>query len=61
VQRLRNLELIEDRGERFGLTALGRGRYEHLHEAIGDGSGNAVDGEGKVARSLRIFAKDMLK
>jgi hypothetical protein len=34
VQRLRNLELIEDGGERFGLTALGRERYERLHETI---------------------------
>ena len=28
VLRLRNLALIEDRGERLGLTTLGRERYE---------------------------------
>ena len=31
VLRLRNLALIEDRGERFGLTKLGKERYQRFH------------------------------
>ncbi len=31
VLRLRNLALIEDRGERFGLTELGKERYQRFH------------------------------
>jgi hypothetical protein len=31
VLRLRNLALIEHRGERFGLTALGKDRYQRFH------------------------------
>ena len=32
VLRLRNLALIEDRGERLGLTALGKERYQRFRE-----------------------------
>jgi hypothetical protein len=35
VLRLRNLDLIEDLGERLVLTALGRQRYEQLHDTRG--------------------------
>ena len=58
VRRLRNLALIEDRGERLGLTALGRERYDHLHPQRIDG---APDDGSKVGRSLRAFAGDMRK
>jgi hypothetical protein len=61
VLRLRNLALIEDRGDRFGLTALGRERYEHLHETIGGALENAIGDGSKVGRSLRIFDREMLK
>ena len=54
VLRLRNLLLIEDRGDRFGLTALGWERYECLHETNGGRRRNA-------GHSLRIFDRDMLK
>ena len=54
VLRLLHLSLIEDHGERFGLTALGRERYECLHET------NAGGGR-KVGHSLRMFDRDMLK
>ena len=56
VRRLRNLALIEDRGERLGLTALGRERYDHLHPQRIDG---APDDRSKVSRSLQAFARDM--
>ena len=59
VLRLLHLSLIEDHGERFGLTALGRERYEHLHETISGAPDNTIDD--KVARSLRVIARDMLK
>ena len=61
VLRLRNLALIEDRGDHFGLTALGRERYEHLHETIGGAPDNAIGDGSKVGRSLRIFDRDMPK
>ena len=53
--------MIEDRGDRFGLTALGLERYEHLHETIGGAPDNAIGDGSKVGRSLRIFDRDMLK
>ncbi len=59
VLRLLHLSLIEDHGERFGLTALDRERYEHLHETISGAPDNTIDD--KVARSLRVIARDMLK
>lgn len=61
VLRLLNLALIEDRGDRFGLTTLGRERYERLHETIAGGPDTAIDDGSKVAHSLRVFAKDMRK
>jgi hypothetical protein len=32
VLRMRGLALIEDHGDRLGLTMLGKERYEHLRE-----------------------------
>jgi hypothetical protein len=58
VLRLLNLALIEDRGDRFGLTALGRERYERLHETISDAPDKASDGATRP-RTLRVFSKDM--
>jgi hypothetical protein len=57
LQRLRNLGLIEDRGDRFVLTALGRERHDHLHETID----MTIDDDSNVARSVRAFAKDTRK
>ena len=37
VLRLRKLALIEDRGERLGLTALGWERYDQMHAKSGGG------------------------
>ena len=54
ARRLLKLSLIEDRGDRFGLTALGWERYGSLHETNGRGGR-------KVGHSLRIFDRDMLK
>jgi hypothetical protein len=48
VLRLLSLGLIEDRGDHFDLTALGRERYEHLHEVIGGAPDDAIDGGRKV-------------
>lgn len=61
VLRLRKLALIEDRDDdHLRLTALGKERYEHLHETIGGAFDNAIDGGSKVAaRSLQIFDRDM--
>ena len=42
VLRLRNLALIDDRGEHFGLTALGKERYQRFHGMSGDPLPNAV-------------------
>jgi hypothetical protein len=53
VLRLRNLALIEDRGERLGLTALGRERHAHLRATSGDGAGKAIEGEGKIGDVVR--------
>ena len=61
VLRLLNLGLIEDRGEHFGLTALGRERYEHLHKTIGGTLDNAIDGEQGRPHSLRIFDRGARK
>jgi hypothetical protein len=44
VLRLGNLALIEHRGERFGLTALGKERYQRFHGTTGDGPDKATDG-----------------
>jgi hypothetical protein len=35
VLRLRNLALIENSGERFALTALGKERYQRFHGSSG--------------------------
>jgi hypothetical protein len=61
VLRLRNLALIEERGERFGLTALGEERHDRLHTTSGDGPDNAIDGKGKFGAFVQTFAKDIRK
>ena len=60
VLRLRNLALIEDRGERFGLTALGRQRHERLKTG-GETRDNAIDGEGKRGDAVQTFTREMQK
>jgi hypothetical protein len=61
VLRLRNLALIEDRGERLGLTALGRERYQRFHRTGGGAPDNAIDGEGKLGDFVQTFARDIRK
>ena len=50
VLRLLNLSLIEDRGDHFGLTALGWERYECLHETNGGGGRGHAEVEDHKAR-----------
>ena len=59
--RLLNLGLIEDRGEHFGLTALGRERYEYVHETINDAPDSASDGAGKLGDFEQTFVREIRK
>ena len=57
VLRLRNLALIEDRGERLGLTTLGKERYQSFHRTRGGAAHGAIDAESKLAPYLEIFKR----
>jgi hypothetical protein len=65
VLRLRNLALIEDRGERFSLTALGKERYRRFHRTSGgapdNAPDNAIDDEGKLGDVVQTFPREMRK
>jgi len=61
VLRLRNLAFIEDRGERLGLTALGKDRYQRFHRTSGGAADNAIDGEGKLGDVVQTFAREIRK
>jgi hypothetical protein len=61
VLRLRNLALIEDRGERLGLTTLGKERYQRFHRTSGSAADNAIDGEDKLGDVVQTFAREIRK
>jgi hypothetical protein len=58
VLRLRNLALVEDRGEHLGLTTLGKERYQRFHQRTRAGSADgALDAENKLAQYLETFTR----
>ncbi len=61
VLRLRNLALIEDRGERLGLTTLGKERYQRFHSTRSGAPDNTVDGEGKPGDVVQTVAREKQK
>ena len=61
VLRLRSLALIEDHGERFGLTALGQERYQRFHRTNGGAPDNSIDAEGELGDVVQTFAREIPK
>ncbi len=55
--RLRNLALIEDRGERLGLTTLGKERYQRFHQTRASAANGASDAESKLTQHLETFKR----